>query len=160
MIIKKKYKVFVSLYEESNSSWVWLSEEKGLITRDLIEVKVPKRGGYCICTYREIEGNFIDYYNNSSRKCLKIDKPSIVVNDYYRKKLNIDKNEEYEFTIQKIENKQIWKRISSIRKYHPDNSLKLAVYLAICSILLGMFSIILGIINIIPCISDFLIKLF
>lgn len=145
-MIRKRFQVFASLFEESNSGWVWMPKEGDFTSRDHIEIKVPANRKSCVCWCRIIDANFLRNYNMPPR--LKIDKAeqALVINDYYRGILDIKSNHEYEVEITRVKRWQYHKKIQALL-CHPDNSIKLATWLALWSVFLGVVGIFLGILS-------------
>jgi hypothetical protein len=102
-----------------------------------------------VCQARILDENFKRLYNNRY-KTNKIDNPqnTIIMSDYYRSKLNVEKNKDYELIITKANS--FLQKLSSFR-HHPDDVVKIATILAIISIVftifLGTLSIILAILS-------------
>ena len=97
--IKKKYKVFAALHDETSSGQIWMPQEDGFVSRDYITIKAITIGKKVNCICRIIDDNFIDSYNKSKRTEKITDKnKSIVISAYYRDMLGgLEKKKEYDF---------------------------------------------------------------
>jgi hypothetical protein len=96
-----KYTIRPTIAEESLESWIWTNaeniSENGFIT--------IKYNGKKIKTFkRTLDENFAETYNDK-KKTTKVNltdgKSYIVMNEYYRKRLSIEKNKDYELEIKK-----------------------------------------------------------
>ncbi len=167
--MSKKFYVLASLHDESNFGWVWLPESssKEYNSRDLVKIEAEKTGKkiYTIC--RIIDDNFIRIYHNRLKKdcgndrdnnksdkdyncdeneCNKItgNGYNIVISDYYRAKLGIDKGEN-SLIFTKVSNSNIFAKVKYLLE-HPDNAIQIAAFLAIASILISSIGILLSLI--------------
>lgn len=144
--IKKIYKVFAALHDETSSGWIWMPPEDGFVSRDYITIKAITTGKKVNCICRIIDDNFIDSYNKSERTENITDKnKSIVISAYYRDMLGgLEKKKEYDF--ETIRTVCCACKIRTLLQ-HPDNIVKIAIWLAIISIGIGVLSIILSILS-------------
>jgi len=140
----KKHKIFVALHEEANEGWVWIP--KGIVPSgsNLICLKNTQNGRKVYCSCRTIDENFQEYYNDENRRTHKISKNDnpIVISGYYRNKLGLESNYEYELDITSTRNPINWIRALV---NHPNNAIQLATWLAIISIFIGIVSVVLSI---------------
>ena len=142
--MNKKYKIFAALHEEANEGWVWIP--KGIVpsgsTWICLKNTQNERKVYCSC--RIIDKNFQEYYNDENRRTYKINKNDnhIVISCYYRNKLGLESNYEYELDITHTRNPINWIRALV---HHPNNAIQVATCLAIFSIIIGFISIVLSI---------------
>lgn len=73
---------------------------------------------------------------------------SIVIPAYYRDRLgSLETGQEYEFEIKKLWSRNYPKKFFALLQ-HPDNAIKMATWLALWSIILGLAGIIIGVISI------------
>lgn len=146
--MEDRYKVYAALYDESSEGWIWLPqklEKQNFSSRDIIVIKTKQNTQkvYCIC--RIIDNNFKRKYNKSDSGRCKIDNTdqAIVMSSYYRDMLGgLKTQEEYEFEIKRT--KCPYYKIRALFQ-HPDNAIRIAIWLAIISIMIGMVSIIISI---------------
>ena len=143
--MKKIYKVFAALHDESNAGWIWMPPENGFTSRDLITITslTKKKKVYCDC--RIIDDNFQSYYKKETGNSIDNKYNTIVISDYYRNKLGgLNTEEEYEFEI--VRGKCFVSKIRTLLQ-HPDNIVKIATWLAIISIGIGLLSILSSILS-------------
>jgi hypothetical protein len=123
-----------------------MPKEDDFSSRDHIEIRIPANGKSCICWCRIIDDNFLRNYNTPPRITIHNAERSLVVNDYYRGILGVKSNNEYEIEITRVKRFQFIKKVQALL-WHPDNSIKLATWLALWSVLLGVVGIFLGILS-------------
>lgn len=144
--MKKRYKVFASLYDDLNSGWIWIPVQKDLKSMDYIEIKTTLNKKRVICNCRIIDDNFRHLYNQRHTNKIDDTNSAIVISYYYRYKLGeLKTGQEYEFEIRRL--KSFIPLCTEIRAnlQHPDNVVKLATCLALLSVLLAILSIVLSI---------------
>jgi hypothetical protein len=129
--------------------WIWIPDNiSDIKSREFIQIQMGENPPI-VCQARILDENFKRLYNNRY-KTNKIDNPqnTIIMSDYYRSKLNVEKNKDYELIITKANS--FLQKLSSFR-HHPDDVVKIATILAIISIVftifLGTLSIILAILS-------------
>jgi hypothetical protein len=120
----------------------------GFVSRDYITLKTIPTGKKVNCICRIIDDNFIDSYNKSERTENITDRNnSIVISAYYRDMLGgIETKKEYEFEIIRICKFNYYSKIKTLRQ-HPDNIVKVATWLAIISIVIGILGILLSMLS-------------
>lgn len=139
--MKKKLTVFPSLYEDSNAGWIWIPPIDGFTSRDYINLSILKTGRKITCICRIIDTNFQNHYNDGPRKKINDIHIPIVISDYYRNRLgSLKTGQECEFEIKKLWSRNYPKKIFALLQ-HPDNAIKMAAWLALWSIILGIASI-------------------
>ena len=148
--MRKKYKVFASMWEDSNEGWVWIPPEKGFEPRDFITVKETKSGEKISCICRIIDPWFLDHYNQPPRRYIDLNEeyPPIVLNDHYRRKLGrkgwkIETDQVYELEIKRVGKLNYYRKTGALL-HHPNNVVSLATFLAVWSVILGGISILLN----------------
>lgn len=145
--MKRKYEVFAALYEDSNEGWIWMPGEKDFDSRDHITVKSIATGKKVTCVCRIIDDNYIIQYNQPPRRIIANPKEAIVLSTYYRDKLadrakskEIKTSNIYEFEIKKVWRFNYFRKILALVQ-HPDNAIKIATWLAIISIIIGLLGL-------------------
>ena len=136
-----KLRVFASLAEDMNDGWIWVPESV-VKNRSVVKIKDldPDSGKSVFCEAIPIDKSFISRYNNSElTDKIKDKEASIFINGWYRKKLGIAQTQqERNFQITVAEN--LWGHIGA-SLHHPQNVVRLAVELAILSVILGILSL-------------------
>lgn len=138
-----KLKVFASLAEDINNGWVWVPDSL-VGNRTVIRVKNKNSGKVIYCEALQIGENYLKRYNTNDRTYRISDKnASIAMSEWYRKKLGITKTqEEIEFDVATKDNP--WGHLRASLQ-HPQIVVRLAMELAIISIVLGAIGVYLGI---------------
>lgn len=138
-----KLKVFAALAEDINNGWVWLPE--GMVNeRTTVRIKSLNSGQSVYCEALLIGANYVKRYNANDNTYQINDKlETIIVNEWYRKKLGIPKTQtETDFEIVEWDN-PIGHLFACLQ--HPQIVVRLASELAIISVLLGIVGICIGI---------------
>lgn len=137
-----KLKLFASLAEDINNGWVWLPESL-VGERAVIRIKNKNTGKVVYCEALQIGENYLKRYNTNDRTYpIKEKNTSIVMSEWYRKKLGIAKTqEEIEFDVATKDNP--WGHLRA-SLHHPQIVVRLAMELAIISVVLGVIGAYLG----------------
>lgn len=144
MKILKEYSIKASTVEDALENWIWTNDE----TFDrYIKILNPKTNKSIVVFKRTIDPNFITFYN-SKNTTREIDpkKLVIVINEYYRKQLGINKNEDYKLIISEA---HFFEKVFNSNWEHPNPSVSLSYKINIISFTLGIVSILLGIVSLI-----------
>ena len=134
-----------ALVEDINSPYLWFSDLP-CPSREIVKVKVTNKNNSksIWCEVIKASNNYIKRYNQRNRTYnISRNDPFIVVNSWYRVKLGIKKNEEYNIEIKQGIRPRLVKQLCASYN-HPDNTVRLAVILAIISVGLGLLGLILG----------------
>jgi hypothetical protein len=95
---------------------------------------------YCECL--EIDENYISVYNNSAREYIDKNKATITINSWYRKKLGgINTKTDHELEI-RAANGMLGQLRANLE--HPQVVVRMATWLAIISVALGLLSVYLS----------------
>lgn len=137
-----KLKVFASLAEDINSGWVWVPESF-VGERTVVRIRHKKTGKAVYCEALQVGGNYLKRYNTNERTKKITDKDaSIVMSEWYRKKLGVENTqEEIEFVI--VAKNNPWGHLRASLQ-HPQIVVRLAMELAILSVVLGVVGVYLG----------------
>ena len=137
------YKVLASTRLDMNKGWVWVTD-KVYPQRSVIQIKNNKNGQSIYCECLEIDKNFKKEYNQSPRIHIQDNQDTIIINAWYRERLgDIETKKIHDLKIKKVNN---WWGKFRANIGHPQIIVRLATWLAIISIGLGLFSVILTII--------------
>lgn len=144
--MSNKYLVKPSTIEDSLENWVWINDKT---KNDFIKILNTKSKKSVIVYKRTIDDNFINFYN--SKKTVNITDlglPTIVINEYYRNVLSIEKNCLYELEIRKA---SFFEKFFNSNWTHPNPTVSLSYKLSIVSLIFGVLlsivSIILGVLS-------------
>lgn len=141
---EKEYRIFVSKKEEDFENWFW-SNDKSI--KGFAKISNPLNKKIIVVYKRDIDDNYINDYNKrDSTNDIKIAELSIVLNEFYRKKLEIEKNQKLKLV---IKNASFVDKIFRSNWSHPNPTISMSYKINITSILLGLVSLILGVISLI-----------
>lgn len=141
---EKEYRIFVSKKEEDFENWFW-SNDKSI--KGFAKISNPLNKKSIVIYKRDIDDNYINDYNKrDSTNDIKIVELSIVLNEFYRKKLEIEKNQKLKLV---IKNTSFVDKIFYSNWSHPNPTISMSYKINITSILLGLVSLILGVISLI-----------
>lgn len=137
-----KLRVFASLSEDINNGWVWVPESL-VGERTVVRIKNNESVKVVYCEALQIGENYLNRYNTNDRTYRITDRNrSIVMNEWYRKKLGITTTQTaIEFDVVKKDNP--WGHLRA-SLHHPQIVVRLAMELAILGFALGMVGAYLG----------------
>lgn len=139
-----KYIVYAAPTEEINAGWVWVGSPQ-LPSRCIIKIKNEQLHATVFCEALQIDENFLNVYNSAGR--IPIDQPdmTIVINAWYRKRLGeIVTQSKQELKITSADN--LWGRIRACIQ-HPQVVVRLATWLGILSVVLGVAGVIISLLR-------------
>lgn len=139
-----KYRIYPSLYSEIRMGIVWTTSSE--IEANLIKIKNPKNGKSIIVAHRSIEDNYRKIYNssdNTNRLNSFINSNQIIIDEYYRKKINISKNSDVELLITPVKSSQLWSNLSYL-KNHPNEVIKITYWFTFLTFLFTLFTYIVS----------------
>lgn len=137
-----KLKVFAALSEDINNGWVWIPENL-IVERTIIRVKNSTSGKVIYCEALQIGDNYIKRYNANDHTHRISDKnKSIVISEWYRKKLGIPRTQ-LEEELEIVDTDNPWGRLRA-SLHHPQIVVRVAMELAILSVVLGALGIALA----------------
>jgi hypothetical protein len=137
------YRVYASLFEHMNDGFVWL-KRPDLHTRSVVKITCSLAKSAVFCEALQLEENFLTQYNSSGLRA-KIETPetSIVMSSWYRKRLgNLKTHHEYPLQIDIADS--LWGKSRACMQ-HPQNVVRVAMWLGIVSVGLGALGLLLGI---------------
>jgi hypothetical protein len=140
-------KVYASLFEHINDGFVWL-KRPGLPARCVVKITNTQTKDYVFCEALQIDENFLIRYNSDRRISIEQPESSVVMNGWYRKRLgNLETNHDYPLHIKSADS--LWCKVQA-SMHHPQNVVRIAIWLGIISCGLGLLSIIFGLRGPIP----------
>jgi len=142
----KTYVTRVALAEDINNPFIWFSKLP-CDSREIVKVTNKNLSKTIWCEVVKASDNFVVRYNQNKRTLnLEEDKSFIVANAWYRTKLGLTKNESTIIEVSTSKLPLFFKQLLASYS-HPDNNVRLAVDLALVSVLLGFIGLILGAIS-------------
>lgn len=136
LLFKKSFKVYPSLHIESKEGWIWLE-----VPQDYMEnfITIKNNNKAITCMLRTIDDNFIKIYKNNTGFDLANDKGQvIIISEYYRNKLNINKRDSLEL---EVYYPTCFEKYISVYWGHPNPFISVGIKLGFISILLGIISL-------------------
>jgi hypothetical protein len=152
-----KYSIYAALREDVNSGWVWVDtpvfKQRAVIC--ISDTAIRKK---VYCEILRIDKNFLNYYNKSreglcpftnfgiiKRFEIKSDIPTLVINQWYRRKLLGDDGStqsKHELQITEVDN---WYGKIRACLQHPQVIVRIATTLGIISVVEGLIGLVLAI---------------
>lgn len=132
-----KFKIYASMNLESLEPWIWTNYDE-IDSNGYITITNNSNGKKIKCFKRTIDNNFLNIYNQEGRT--KIDSPKdkiIVINEYYRKKLGTETQQECQLSIKKA---RCFDRLF-LNLDHPNPQVQYGNQMAIWSLALGGLSL-------------------
>jgi hypothetical protein len=136
-----KFKIFAALREDINNGHVWIKmENQNPPKRRVVRIThlVNKRKVFCEAIH--IGDNFLAHYNQPGRAYIREFGNSIVINEWYRVKLGILKTQSEEDLDIEIANGW-WGRLWACLQ-HPQEVVRLAIWLGLLSVFLGFLGVV------------------
>jgi hypothetical protein len=142
----KKYTIRPSISEEALDSWIWTNDEC-LTSKGFIVIKNPKNKKSIKTFKRTLDENFEKIYND--RHTYKINLSSgnkyLVINEYFRNILGIEKQQELEL---EIVSASFLQELFKIHWTHPNPTVRIANRATVASILISIVALALTIYSI------------
>lgn len=136
------YMVLAALRSELNEGWVWLTDA-GFEQRSVVKITNRKNGKSIYCENLRIDRNFLFEYNKRPRISIKKNEKTVVMNEWYRKRLGeIETQKKHDLQI--VSANVLWGKFRACIG-HPQVVVRLATWLALISVALGGFGVILTI---------------
>jgi hypothetical protein len=144
----KKYSIYAALREDVNSGWIW-TNVPDFRQRSVVCLQNPKTRKKVYCEILRIDKNFLKYYNDKDggRLTINNDFPTLVMNEWYRTLLgDLTTRSEYELQISDSDNLK-GRLMASV--HHPQIVVRVAFWLGVISVILGVVGLGLGIISLV-----------
>ncbi len=136
-----EFKIFASMNIDSLEPWIWTNYDE-IDSNGYITITNSSNNKKIKCFKRTIDNNFLKMYNQEGR--IKIDSRNdkiIVINEYYRKRLGTETQQECQLTIKKAKYfDQLFFNLD-----HPNPQVQYGNRMALWSFVFGILSFILGI---------------
>ncbi len=136
-----EYKVLASFRDELNQGWVW-ANQINLEPRSIVKIINLKNKKVIYCECLEIDNNYVSAYNHKPRAHINENEKTITMNQWYRKRLGgIKTKHTYDLEIWEANG---WYGSFRANIGHPQIIVRMATWLAIISVCLGVLSICMG----------------
>ncbi|MBK8154672.1 MAG: hypothetical protein IPK61_17605 [Saprospiraceae bacterium] len=135
-----------TIAEEAMESWVW-TNDASISSKGFIVIKNPTNGNKIKTFKRTIDDNFVKIYNQHNTNKIEInsDKTYLILNEYYRDILGLDKNIDIKLAVTKA---TFLEKIFLVHWTHPNPTVQFANRATLVSILIGIVALILTIYSI------------
>jgi hypothetical protein len=138
-----KYIIYSALHEDIDAGWVWIGT-RPCSHRCVVQITNRDNGRRAFCDALEIDPNFLSRYNQAPRRTIQNPAQSLVISDWYRKRLEAQKGEEAELEVV-LASGPIAKLRSCLQ--HPQTVVRISTWLAIISVILGGLGFALGLLS-------------
>jgi hypothetical protein len=137
--------IYACLSNDISEGYVWLSKA-GLSSRSTVKITNPGNGRSVFCEALQFEKNFLGEYNDSPSR-IAIDRPesSIVIGGWYRARLG-DLQTQHDYPL-RIGSANLWHGKLRACMHHPQTVVRVAAWLGVVSVALGVTGFILGLIG-------------
>ena len=137
--MRKKYKVFFALAGDILAPYIWVSDLQDKLRGEIVKITNHGNDKSVVCQVLLADENYKKRYDQSplTKNISNMKDPFVVMNRWYREdRLRITNVDDANLEIKPICQ---WRWLELIRASfsHPDYSIRLAVYLAILSVILG-----------------------
>lgn len=142
-----RFDIMPALAEDAMESWTWTNDSE-IPDNCFIIIKNPLNSKRIKTFKRTIDANFINKYNkNNSTNNIKADSniSYLIMNEYYRKHLHLEKNKIVELQISKA---SFLQRVFVIHWFHPNPTVQYANRATITSIIIGIIALLITVYSI------------
>ena len=144
---RQKYRVYAALSEDISAPYIWASNLP-IQQRPIAKITNLDTNSSVVCQVLRVDQNFRKKYNRSPNTLnLPATDPVVVMNKWYRSRLGITKEFDSDLEIGPIWQWFHWLAEIQASYSHPDHNIRLAVKLALLSVILGLVGLALGIIS-------------
>ncbi|MFC7368116.1 MULTISPECIES: hypothetical protein [Vreelandella] len=135
------YKVLAATRADMNEGWVWLSQHD-FAPRSIVKIRSKVNNKVVYCEALEMDENFIKDYNKSPRVSISQNGHTIVMNGWYRNRLGgIETNQNHGLEVSGSNGP--WGKFRASTG-HPQVVVRLATWLAVISVGLGILGVCLA----------------
>lgn len=143
----KLYKLYAAMHEEITESVVWLKEDLGKRPRCVVKITNADNGHSVFCEALQFDENFLNRYNKPEGNRMKIENPesSIVMSYWYRAKLGSEEalETQKDYPLRVVAANRCYGKLRASMN-DPHVGVRVAVWLAILSVVLGFLSLFLS----------------
>jgi hypothetical protein len=138
------YRIFAAVASDVDAGWVWISAPR-LPSRCVVRIVNPSNKAVVYCEALQIDENFLSAYNCDGRCTINRDQCALVINAWYRKRLgDIPTQSDQDLNVVAADNPK-GKLLSCLQ--HPQVVIRMGMWLAILSVLLGLLGVALGLLS-------------
>lgn len=136
-------KVYAAREADAHQGWVWLYRPD-LPARGVVCIVNPANKTKVHCEALQIEGNFLESYNQGLRFPIRNPGSSLVIGGWFRAKLGIETQEDVELQIHHC---RTWLGRFMACADHPQVVVRVSAWLGLVGLVLGVIGLVLGIIS-------------
>lgn len=136
-------RVFAALRDDISQGWVWLDRD-GLPPRSTVCIRNRTNAKAVYCEALQIDKNFLSVYNQPPRLTITDPRNSIVIGAWYRAKLGVATQADHDLEVRPSSG---WWGCFRACAHHPQIVVRIAIWLAAWSVVLGLIGVLLGIIS-------------
>jgi hypothetical protein len=136
--------IYASRDDDISEGFVWLPEAD-LPARAIVKITNPGTGDSVVCEALQLDANFIRQYNHPPRFSIADGASAVVMSSWYRARLgNLQTQRDYALRIERAD--ALWHPICACM-HHPQVIVRVAAWLAVLSVGLGLLGVVLGAIS-------------
>lgn len=134
-------KLFASMREDAQQGWVW-SQDSNLPARSIVKITNPSNGKAVYCEALQIDQNFLTSYNQPPRLTISASQDVLVIGGWYRAALGgLSTQADIQLSIKPCNS--WWGKFMACT-HHPQTVVRVAVWLGLISVILGLLGTVLG----------------
>lgn len=132
-----RFTVYAALFDDLNQGYIWLDGDH--LFREVIKITNAKNKKSIYCVALNIEGNFRCKYNDSNTFKLNESKKAIVISQWYREGLGVDRQEVVDLEICRSDDffKSCYWKMRACQT-HPELTNRVAFWLGISGVFFGL----------------------
>ena len=138
-------KIFAALQDDMHQGWVWLQDPQ-LPTRCVVKITNPANRRSIYCEALQIERNFLAEYNQARRISISNPASAIVMGHWFRAGLGgLESQSEVPLIVTRAW--PLWGHLKACMQ-HPQIVVRIATWLGLAGLLLGVTGALLGLLSI------------
>ncbi len=135
-------KIYAARRDDVNEGFVWL-KRPGLPSRSIVRIKNPASGKRVYCEALQIDENFLREYNRPPRLAIHSPESAVVMSGWFRTRLgNLATQQDYPLDV--VVCGSWWAKLRACM-HHPQIVVRVAVWLGVLSVGLGVLGVILSV---------------
>ena len=140
-------KLFAALREDVHQGLVWLKDDQ-LPARGVIKIINPANRKSVYCEALQIDNNFLEIYNKSSRLTITDPTSSLVLSGWFRAKLG-GLTTQSEVLLSIKPSNCLWGKFKACTD-HPQTVVRVSAWLGGIGLFLGVVGLVIGVLSLIP----------
>lgn len=137
-------RLYAAFHGDAHQGWVWLQDAR-FAPRCVIQITNPKSGKRVYCEALQIDNNFLEQYNQHPRVFITDPTSSLVIGGWLRAKLGgLQTRSDSTLVIKPCDSS--WGKFRACID-HPQIVVRLATWLGVAGLVLGVFGTLLGVLS-------------